>query len=72
MYSKRTNENKLITPPDMLERIAAINHLPVAKVVRLFLVQALPERERKLGTLQLSPVQSRRFKYEKRAPPHQA
>jgi hypothetical protein len=55
MYSKRTNGNKLITPPDVLEEIAAINHLTVAEVVRLFLVQALPETDWKLGTLELSP-----------------
>jgi hypothetical protein len=54
MYSKRTNRNKLIIPPDVLEKIAAINHLAVAEVVRLFLVQALPETDRKLGTLELS------------------
>jgi hypothetical protein len=64
MYSKRTNENKLITPPDVLEKIAAINHLTVAEVVRLFLVQALPESDWKLGTLELSPTD------EKRARPH--
>jgi hypothetical protein len=54
MYSKRTNRKKLITPPDVLEKIAAINHLAVAEVVRLFLVQALPETDWKLGTLELS------------------
>jgi hypothetical protein len=54
MYSKRTNGNKLITPPDVLEKIAAINHLAVVEVVRLFLVQALPEADWKLGTLELS------------------
>ena len=64
MYSKRTNGNKLITPPDVLEEIAAINHLAVADVVRLFLVQTLPEVEWKLGTLELSPTD------EKRARPH--
>jgi hypothetical protein len=60
MYSKRTNGNKLV-PPDVLEKIAAINHLTVAEVVRLFLVQALPETDWKLGTLELSPAQSRRL-----------
>jgi hypothetical protein len=54
MYSKRTNGNKLITAPDVLEKIAAINHLAVAEVVRLLLVQALPEADRKLGPLELS------------------
>jgi len=70
MYSKRTNGNKLITPPDVLEKIAAINHLTVAEVVRLFLVQALPETDWKLGTLELWPAQSRRFNDEKRTRPH--
>lgn len=51
MYSKRTNGNRLITPPDVLEKIAAINHLTVVEVVRLFLVQALPETDWKLETL---------------------
>ena len=55
MYSKRTNGNKLITPSDVLEKIAAINHLTIAEVVRLFLVQALPEAEWKLGTLNSRP-----------------
>jgi hypothetical protein len=55
MYSKRTNGNKLITPSDVLEKIAAINHLSVAEVVRLFLAQALPEADWKLGTLERSP-----------------
>ena len=55
MYSKRTNGNTLVTPPDVLEKIAAINHLTVAEVVRLFLVQALPEMDWKLGTLERSP-----------------
>ena len=54
MDSKRTNENNAITPADVLEKIAAINHLAVAEVVRLFLLQALPEEEWKLGTLELS------------------
>jgi hypothetical protein len=54
MYSKRTNEKRLITPPDVLEKIAAINHLTVAEVIRLCLEQALPETDWKLGTLELS------------------
>jgi hypothetical protein len=70
MYSKRTNGNKLITPPDVLEKIAAMNHLTVAEVVRLFLVQALPETDWKLGTLELSPAESRRFNDEKRTRRH--
>jgi hypothetical protein len=64
MYSKRTNGNRLITPPDVLEKIAAINHLAVAEIVRLFLLQALPEEEWKLGTLELSPT------HKKRTRPH--
>ena len=55
MYSKHANGNKLITPPDVLEKIAAINHLTVADVVRLFLLEALPEEGSKLGTLELHP-----------------
>jgi hypothetical protein len=70
MDSKRTNGNKAINPGDVLEKIAAINHLTVADVVGLFLVQALPEGERKFGDFTLSPAQSRRFNYEKRARPH--
>jgi len=54
MYSKRTNGNKLITPPDVLEEIAAINHLAVAEVVRLLLVQALPETGMEIGDFELS------------------
>jgi hypothetical protein len=56
MDSKRTNGNNVVTSGDVLERIAAINHLAVADVVRLFLLQALPEEEWKLGTLELSPT----------------
>ena len=64
MHSKRANENKLITPADVLEKIAATNHLAVTEVVRLFLVQALPEPEWKLGTLEVSPARQRRFTYK--------
>jgi hypothetical protein len=70
MYSKRTNGNTLITPPDVLEKIAAKNHLTVAEVVRLFLVQALPDTDWKLGTLELSRSESRRFNDENRTRPH--
>jgi len=54
----------VIISADMLEKIAAINHLAVADVIRLFLLRALPEEEWKLGTLELSPTD------EKRARPH--
>jgi hypothetical protein len=64
MDSKRTNGNKVIMSADVLQKIAAINHLAVADVARLLLVQALPEEEWKLGTLELSPTD------EKRAWPH--
>jgi hypothetical protein len=50
----------------MLEKIAAINHLTIADVARLFLVEALPEGEWKLGTLELSRSSPPRFPYEKR------
>jgi chemotaxis signal transduction protein len=69
MYSKRTNGNKLITPPDVLEEIAAINHLAVAEVVRLLLVQALPETEWKLGTLNFRGLIASIYD-EKRTWPH--
>jgi hypothetical protein len=68
MGSKRNNVNS-VTPADMLEKIAAINHLSVADVVQLFLVQALPEGEWKLGTLELSRASPPRFPYEKRTLP---
>jgi hypothetical protein len=64
MDSKRTNGNKMIISADVLQKIAAINHLAVANVVWLFLLQALPEEEWKLGTLELSPTDG------KRARPH--
>jgi hypothetical protein len=64
MDSIPTNGNKVITSADMLEKIAAINHLAVADVVRLFLLQALPEEEWKLATLELSPT------HKKRGPAH--
>jgi hypothetical protein len=64
MDSKRTNGSKMIISADVLQKIAAINHLAVADVVRIFLLQALPEEEWKLGTLELSPTD------EKRARPH--
>ena len=60
MDSKRTNGNKVITSADVLEKIAAVNHLAVADVVRLFLRQALPEEERKLETLELSSTHKKR------------
>jgi hypothetical protein len=56
MYSKRTNGNKLIPRPHVLEKISALNDLAVAEVVRLCLVQALPEADWKLGTLERSPA----------------
>jgi hypothetical protein len=70
MYSKRANGNKLINRPDVLEKIAALNHLAVTEVVRLFLVQALPKADWKFGTLKLSPAQSRRSSGEKKTRPH--
>jgi hypothetical protein len=70
MDPEPTNGNKVSNSADVLEKIAAINHLTVPDVVWLFLVQALPEGERKLGTLELSPAESRRFNHEQRARPH--
>ena len=64
MDLKRTNGKKMIISADVLEKIAAINHLAVADVVRLFLLEALPKEEWKLGTLELLPTD------EKRARPH--
>ena len=69
MGSKSDKANSVTIPADMLEKIAAINHLAVAEVVRLFLVEALPELGSKLGTLDLSPASQRRFTYENRALP---
>jgi hypothetical protein len=67
-----SNPNKLsseLLAADMLEKIAAINHLAVADVVRLLLVEALSEGGSKLGTLELSPVSPRRFTYQDTALP---
>ena len=40
-------------PADMLEKIAAANDLTIADVVRLFLIEALPEPHWKLGNWEL-------------------
>jgi hypothetical protein len=44
---------------DMLEKIAATNDFTIGDVVRLFLIEALPEPHWKLGTLDFS--QTRRL-----------
>ena len=46
MGSKPKKVNSVTIPADMLEKIAATNHLAIADVVRLFLVQALPEKSK--------------------------
>jgi hypothetical protein len=45
--------NSVTIPADMLEKIAATNHLAIADVFRLFLRQAFPEGNGR-GTLELS------------------
>jgi hypothetical protein len=45
MGSKPTQENSVAIPAEMLEIIAATNHLTITDVVRLFLIEALPEPE---------------------------
>jgi hypothetical protein len=69
MGLKPNKVNSVTIPADMLEKIATTNHLAIADVVRLFLVQALPEGEWKLGTLQLSRASPRPFPYENRTLP---
>jgi hypothetical protein len=69
MGLKPNKVNSVTIPADMLEKIAATNHLAIADVVRLFLVQALPEGESKLGNLELSRASPRRFPYENRTLP---
>jgi hypothetical protein len=54
---------------DMLKEIAAINHLAVADVVRLFLIDALAQGGLKVGTLELSPASPRRLRMKSRALP---
>jgi hypothetical protein len=72
MGSKRSKVNRVATPADVLEKIAAINHLSVADVVRLFLAEALAERGSKLGTLKLSTASPRPFTYQGKALPARA
>jgi hypothetical protein len=57
--------DSVTTSADMLEEIAAINHLAVADVVWLFLVEALPEGGLKVGTLEPSPASPRRLRMKK-------
>jgi hypothetical protein len=45
----------VVIPADTLEEIAATNHLAIEEVVRLFLLEGLPEGEWKLETLERSP-----------------
>jgi hypothetical protein len=72
MGSKRNKVNSVTAPADMLEKIAAINHLSVADVVRLFLAEALAEGGSKLGTLNLSTASPRPFTYQNKALPARA
>jgi hypothetical protein len=69
MGSQSKGVNRVAIPADMLEEIAATNHLAIAKVVRLFLLEGLPEGERKLETLERSLGSPRRFTYENGALP---
>jgi hypothetical protein len=57
--------NAIAASADMLTEIAAINHLAVADVVRLLLVEALPEGELKVGTLEPSPASPRPLRMKK-------
>jgi hypothetical protein len=52
--------NSITITTDMLEKIAAINHLAVADVVRLFLLEGLPEERSKLPTFERSAPSPRR------------
>jgi hypothetical protein len=69
MGSKPNKVNSVATPADMLEKIAATNDLTIEDVVRLFLIEALPEGKCKLGTLELSRASPCRFPYENRTLP---
>jgi hypothetical protein len=60
--------NSVTIRGDMLEEIAATNHLAVEDVVRLFLLEALLELERKLGPSELSPASPRRFTHKRTLP----
>jgi hypothetical protein len=64
MDSRPDKINSVTIPADMLEKIAATNDLSIADVVRLFLVEALPEGEWELGTSELSSARQRRFTYK--------
>jgi hypothetical protein len=64
MGSRPNKVNSVTIPANMLEKIAATNHLAIADVVRLFLVQALPELEWKLEALEVSSASQRRFTYK--------
>jgi hypothetical protein len=64
MGSRLSKVNRVAIPVDMLEKIAATNHLTIADVVRLFLVEALPKPEWKVGTLEVSPASQRRFTHK--------
>jgi hypothetical protein len=68
MGLKPNKVNSVTIPADMLEKIAATNHLAIADVVRPFFVQALPEGEW-TGTLELSRASPRRSSYENRTLP---
>jgi hypothetical protein len=64
-----TKVNSVTIPADMLEKIAATNHLAVAEVVRLLLVEALPKGKWNLGALEVSSASLRPFAYKNRALP---
>jgi hypothetical protein len=61
--------NSVTIPADMLEKIAATNHLALAEVVRLLLVEALPKGKWNLGALEVSSASLRRFAYKNGALP---
>jgi hypothetical protein len=68
MGSRSNKVNSVTIPADLLEQIAAANHLTIADVVRLFLVEALPKGE-STGTLELSRASPRGFPYDNKTLP---
>jgi hypothetical protein len=72
MGSRPNKINSITIPADMLEKIAAINHLAVADVVQLFLKEALAAEASKLGTLERSAPIPRRLACQNKALPARA
>jgi hypothetical protein len=72
MGSRPKKVNSVTIPADMLEKIAAMNDLAVADVVRLFLTEAAGERGIEIVNFRTFAPRPRRFTWQDKALPARA